>query len=390
LLVIKAADEQKNTVQAPYSVSVEVLDIDDPAEIQGNGNNTLAAADAMTSGLAIEGKISFRGDEDWYRIDVDTSTPKVLEIYLDTTGAGRVEHYLSLMRDGVIKKTHDADGSDGPTELKTSVWVPRSTTAPHTAAYLIKISDYQNDEGNDVPYTLQANINNIPAAVPNGPATSPIYFDEISERDDPNGVEVELETTSLVQATFNANTTLLDYRSGGAGITQTPNPDGTTTIAFPWIAGYTDYQGDQDWFQIPMQTLDPNNPDDDWYYDIDVRLVSDTVSEVEYVWKYYRDRNENTFLVDRQTEIDGYIGFVGDQDPNDSSIIDIDTQSLADDLWVGEPWSGMYYFAVSDFNYVKLPDSYALNPRPDDDWGFSPAYYFKITLIYHPGQSGPE
>ena len=390
LLMVKAADGQKNTVQAPYSVSVEVLDIDDPAEIQGDGNNTLAAADGLTSGVAIEGKISFRGDEDWYRIDVDTSTPKVLEIYLDTAGAGRVEHYLSLMRDGVIKKTHDADGSDGPTELKTSVWVPRSTTAPHTAAYLIKISDYQNDEGDDVPYTLQANINDIPAAVPNGPATSPIYFDEISERDDPNGVEVELETTSLVQATFNANTTLLDYRSGGAGITQTPNPDGTTTIAFPWIAGYMDYQGDQDWFQIPMQTLDPNNPDDDWYYDIDVRLVSGTASEVEYVWKYYRDRNDNNFLVDRPTESDGYIGFVGDQDPGDSSVIDIDTQSLADDLWVGEPWSGMFYFAVSDFNYVKLPDSYELNPRPDDDWGFSPAYYFKITLIYHPGQSGPE
>jgi hypothetical protein len=139
-----------------------------------------------------------------------------------------------------------------------------------------------------------------------------------------------------------------------------------------------------------MQTLDPDNPADDWYYDIDVRLVSGTVSEIEYVWKFYRDRNENNLLVDRPTESDGYIGFVGDPDPGDSSAIDIDTQLLAGDLWVGEPWRGMFYFAVSDFNYVKLPDSYELNPRPDDDWGFSPAYYFKITLIYHPGQSGPE
>jgi hypothetical protein len=390
LLMVKAADDQKNTVPAPYTVSIEVLDIDDPAEIQSDGNNTLATADGLASGASVDGKISFRGDEDWYQIDVDTSTPKVLEIFLDTTAAGRIEHYLSLMRDGVIKRTHDADGSDGPTELKTSVWVPQSTTAPHTATYLLKISDYQNDEGDDVPYTLQANVKDIPAAVPNGPATSPLYFDEISERNDPAGVEVELETTSLVQASFKANTTLLDYRNGGAGITRTANPDGTTTISLPWVAGYVDYQGDQDWFQIAMQTLDPNNPDDEWYYDVEVRLVSGAATDIEYVWKYYRDRNNNNFLVDRPTENDGYIGFVGDQEPTDNSIIDIDTQSMEDDLWVGEPWNGMFYIAVSDFNYVKLPDSYEPNPRPDDDWGFSPAYYIKITLIYHPGQLRPE
>jgi hypothetical protein len=389
LLLVKAADDQRNTVQAPYTVSVEVLDIDDPAESQGDGNNSLGTADELTSGVAIDGKVAFRGDEDWYRIDVDTSTPKVLEIFLDTAAAGRVEHYLSLMRDSVIKKVHDADGSDGPTELKTGVWVPRSTTAPHTATYLIKISDYQNDEGDDAVYTLQANIRDIPVTVPDGPAAGPTYFDEISEQEGAGGVEVELETTSLIQATFEADTTLLDYRYGAAGITRTTNPDGTTTISFPWIAGYVDYLGDQDWYQIEMRTLDPNIPDDDWYYDIDVRLVSGAATDVEYVWKYYRDSNDNNLLVDRPTENDGYIGFVGDQDPTDNGVIDIDTQSLTDDLWVGEPWNGNFYFVVSDFNYVKLPDSYDINPRPDDDWGYSQAYYFKITLVYHPGQSMP-
>ena len=390
LLVVKAAEVQKSTVQAPYTVSVEVLDIDDPPEIQGDGNNTLGTADALTSGVAADGKIAFRGDEDWYRIDVDTSTPKILEIFLETSAAGRVEHYLSLMRDGVIKKTHDADGSDGPTELKTSVWVPRSTAAPHTATYLIKISDYQNDEGDDMSYSLVANVLGIPATIPDGPATSPTYFDEISEGNGSNFVEVELETTSLVQASFKADTALLDFRNGGAGITQTANPDGTTTISFPWIAGNIDYQGDQDWFQIAMQTLDPNNPDDQWYYDVEVRLVAGAATDVEFVWKYYRDSNDNKFLVDRPTENDGYIGCVGDQDPTDNSIIDIDTQTLADDLWVGDGWSGMYYFAVSDFNYVSLPGTFEPNPRPDDDWGYNPAYYFKVTLVYHPGLARPE
>jgi hypothetical protein len=390
LLVVKAVEDLKNTLPAPYTVSVEVLDIDDPPEVQGDGNNSLGTADALTSGVAANGKIAFRGDEDWYSIAVDTSSPKILEIFLDTPTEGRVEHYLSLMRDGVIKKTHDTDGTDGPTELKTSVWVPQSTTPPHTATYLIKISDYQNDEGDDVSYSLQANVLNIPATVPDGPAVTPTYFDEISERNGSNLVEVELEMTSLVQASFNANTALLDYRNGGAGITQTPNPDGTTTVSFPWIAGYMDYQGDQDWFQIPMQTLDPNNPDDQWYYDVEVQLVSGAATDVEYVWKYYRDRNNNNFLVDRPTENDGYIGCVGDQDPIDNGVVDIDTQTLDDDLWVGDGWSGMFYFAVSDFNYVRLPGTHAPNPRPDDDWGYSPAYYFKITLVYHPGLSRPE
>ena len=390
LLVVRAAEEQKNTESAPYSISVEVLDINDPPEVQGDGNNTLGTADDLTSGVAVTGKVGFRGDEDWYRIEVDTSTPKVLEIFLDTANAGRVEHYLSLMRDGVIKKTHDTDGADGPTELKTSVWVPQSTGAPHTATYLIKISDYQNDEGDDEAYSLQANVLDIPATVPDGPAVAPTYFDEISERNGSNLVDVELETTSLVQASFRADTVLLDYRNGGGGISQTANPDGTTTITFPWIAGYIDYQGDQDWFQIPMQTLDSNNPDDQWYYDVDVQLVSGAGTDVEYVWKYYRDRNTNNLLVDRPTQNDGYIGCAGDQDPLDVGVIDIDTQSLDDDLWVGDGWAGTFYFALSDFNYVTLPGDRSPNPRPDDDWGYNPAYYFKITLVYHPGQSRPE
>jgi hypothetical protein len=139
-----------------------------------------------------------------------------------------------------------------------------------------------------------------------------------------------------------------------------------------------------------MQTLDPNNPDDLWYYDVEVRLVSGAATDVEYVWKYFRDSNDNKLLVDRPTENDGYIGCVGDQDPTDNSIIDIDTQILADDLWVGDGWSGIFYFAVSVFNYVSLPGTHEANPRPDDDWGYNPAYYFKLTLVYHPGLARPE
>jgi len=390
-LVVKAADQADRMVQAPYEVSVTVADIDDPPETATDGNDDANTADSLTSGVAVTGKVSYRGDSDWYRIEVDTSTPKILEVFMETAGASNVEHYLSLMRDGVIKTAHDPDGADGATELKTSVWVPQSATVPSSAAYLIKICDYQGNEGDDVPYTLQANVVDVPSSVPAGPATSPVYFDEIGERLDAQAVEVELEATSLVQETYPANTTLLDYRTGSGGaITQTPNPDGTTTIEFPWIAGYVDYQGDQDWFQIAMQTLDPDFPDDKWYYDIDVQLVTGADANVEVIWKYYHDPNNNKLLVDRPTDKDGYIGCVGDQDPVDNSAINIDTRAYSDDLWVGDRWKDTFYFAVSDFDYVRLPGSEAANPRPDDDWGYTAPYYFKVTMVYHPGVSEPE
>jgi hypothetical protein len=72
-------------------------------------DDTGAAAMTCDSGIrtfSAIGVIAYAGDEDWYCIDVDTSTAKILEIFLDTCAAGRVEHYLSLMRDGIIKKTH--------------------------------------------------------------------------------------------------------------------------------------------------------------------------------------------------------------------------------------------------------------------------------------------
>ena len=129
-LSVLAADEKGRIVQAPYEVSVTVADIDDPPETTDDGNDTSAAADSLTSGVPVTGKISYRGDSDWYRIEVDTSEPRILEVFMDTAAACNVEHYLALMRDGIVKTTHDDDGADGATELKTSVWVPQSATPP--------------------------------------------------------------------------------------------------------------------------------------------------------------------------------------------------------------------------------------------------------------------
>lgn len=390
-LHIQAAPGQNANQSAPYTATITVLDVDDPAETSGDGNDSVTTADALTSGNTATGKVSYRGDEDWFSIEVDLSTPKVLSVDLSTApGVGdepHVEYYLSVMRDSVLKKRFDETGEDGATHLKTSLLVPQDTG---TATYLFKVCDYQGNEGDTFDYNLLVTVNEIPAAVPAGPAAAD-YFDEISEAASGTAVEVELENTSLDQPHFQADTGRFDFSTA----TQTTNADGTTTLEFPWVAGYVDYQGDQDWFKMPLDALDSN--DDDWYYDVDVEVVQAVASgesDVEYVWKLYRDPNNNALLVDRPTATDGYVGAVGDTDPTLTTAYSVNTATMDDDLWIGDGWgAGDYYISMSDFNYVRIDNgdgSSRANSEPDDDWSNTAAYYFKVTLVYHPGVSEPE
>jgi hypothetical protein len=392
-LHIQAAPGQNANQSAPYTATVTVLDVDDPAETAGDGNDSVAAADALTSGNTATGKVSFRGDEDWFSIEVDLSTPKVLSVDLSTNpGAeeSHVEYYLSVMRDGVLKTRVDENGEDGATHLKTSLLVPQDTG---TATYLFKVCDYQGNEGDQFDYELLVTLNEIPAAVPAGPGAAD-YFDEISEGLPDGTMDVELENTAIDQPHFNPEETLFDI----ATAPKTTNPDGTTTIVFDWVAGYIDYQGDQDWFRMPLDALDPN--DDDWYYDVDVEVVqvlASGASDVEFVWKLYRDHNDNVnkyALVDRPTSHDGYVGAVGDTDPTDTTAFSVDTAALEDDLWIGDGWGADDYFiSISDFNYVRIDNgdgTSRANDEPDEDWSDTAAYYFQVTLVYHPGVSEPE
>ncbi|MDJ0782194.1 MAG: hypothetical protein QNJ22_09495 [Desulfosarcinaceae bacterium] len=391
-LRIQPSSGQHVNQSAAYTATITVVDVDDPAETAGDGNDSASTADAIADGGdTVSGKISYRGDDDWYRINVDLSTPKVLSVDLSTTpGADdpHVEYYLSVMRDEVNKKTYDANGEDGATHLKTSLLVPQDAG---TATYLIKVSDFQGNEGDTFDYTLVVAVNEIPDAgeVPAGPAAAD-YFDEKAESGAVAAVEVELENTALDQPHFQADTALFDFSRA----TQTTvDVDGhpVTTIEFPWVAGFIDYEGDQDWFRLQLDKL--NVDDDNWYYDVDVQVVASGDSEVEYVWKLYRDSNGNGLLVDRPTASDGYVGAIGDTDPVDTSAFSIDTDGLAEDLWIGDGWgAGDYYISLSDFNYVRIDNgdgSSSANPEPDADWSHSAAYYYKVTLKYHPGFSQP-
>jgi len=234
-------------------------------------------------------------------------------------------------------------------------------------------------------YRIRANVLDIPVtiAVDGGISGALSYYGEIEEQTAASASKIQLEHNSSTEKEYLVNATLLDFNS------ETPNSDITrvtdgdvTTITFPWIAGYVDFQGDQDWFKI---NLDPliGSQDTDWYYDIKVDMhVGNPGTSVEYVWKLYRDRGQNNILVDGITTTgDGFFASAGDIGTN-LQAIDISTSDSDEPFWANQDWQGAFYFSMSDFNYVAAT-------LPDDDWGHDLPYYFKVTLVYHPDVSRP-
>ena len=399
---------QHVTQSAPYTLAVEVLDIEDPAETVEKvhpttgetvlGNDTIDTADVLgpTSdpNAATIAKIGYRGDEDWYAVVIDDPTaPRILEVFLDTDGAaGLVDYGFSIMRDQVVKRLYDATGEDGGTDLRTSILV-QATQMASPLTYYVRVYDFQGDDGDgQVPYRIRVNVADIPAALPADSLVLPaeaIYYSEAAEQEDAFATVVSLEMNSLTQKSFRAETTSLDFNRADpiSGITKTVNADETVTIEFPWLAGYVDYQGDQDWFRLDLGPLvQVDTPlDTDWYYDIQVDMHVDAPgSSVEYVWKLYRDRNSNRILVDRPNDSDGFFASAGDED---TAVQPLDLSEPQSDsaraFWVGDAWEGPFYLSISDFNYVA-------SPQPDDDWGYGDVpYYVRLTLVYYPGVSYP-
>lgn len=392
-LRVEAADGQAISSAKSYQLIVAVLDVDDPAET-GTGNDSIDTATPLatssTPGSGWEtGKVAYRGDVDWYSLSTDNSQPRILEMFFETEQASLADYAVSIMRDGLIKKVYDSTGADGPTLLKTSLYLPAGSPSG-AVSYFYKVADTQGDEGDGlVPYWIRGNLFDIPAVLPvDGSITSAEYFSETIERSSTNATQARLEHNSMLQSQFQADTNLLNFNgpSPSAGISRSTQ-NGLTTISFPWIGGYIDYQGDQDWYELDLEPLyqDGVAPDTSWYYEILVEMhVGGTGSDVEYVWKFYRDANHNQILVDQANDSNGFFASDGDLDTVVQPF-DITTPATTgtDQFWVGDGWAGRFYFSVSDFNYIA-------SEQPDDDWGYQGApYYFRLTLIYHPGVSQP-
>lgn len=402
-LLVQTAGTDRVQESAAYSVDIEVIGVTDPAEA-GNGNNTESNATVITSGINTEGKIAFRSDVDWYRIQVPTDSPKILEVSLESA-VSMVEYDVQIrLNNNTLKRLYDTNGSDAATVLETSIYIDANSQA--TTDYYIKVADYQDDDGDVIPYNLLVNVVPIPADA--GVATAPgdeyrYYFSEVEERamDATRSTDLELEIWTTEQPEFKADTSFLNFRAtdlAALHITKTNNPDGTVTITFPWIAGFVDYQGDRDFYKLDLKTLNPAIPDTQWYYDVEIRLATRAATDVEYNWKFYRDHNGNGIIMDNPGADDGYKANNGDITLT-SEAIDITTPSGTETFYVGDRWTTenprdySVYIGMSDFDYVNLPTSNPNDPvtnsDPDNDWGYDAPYYFKVVLTYHPGVSYP-
>jgi hypothetical protein len=403
-LLVQSAGTDRVQESAAYSVDVEVIGVTDPAEA-GNGNNTESNATLITSGVNTEGKIAFRSDVDWYRIQVPTDSPKILEVSLESAES-MVEYDVQIrLNNNTLKRQYDTNGSDAVTKLSTSIYIDANSQT--TTDYYIRVADYQDDDGDSIPYNLLVNV--VPIAPDATVSTAPgneyrYYFSEVEERamDASRSTDLELEIWTTEQPEFKADTSLLNFRVSDLAalhITKTNNPDGTVTITFPWIAGFVDYQGDRDFFKLDLKTLDPAVPDTQWYYDVEIRLATRVATDVEYNWKFYRDHNGNGIIMDNPGADDGYKANNGDITLS-SEPIDITTPSGTETFYVGDRWTTenprdySVYIGMSDFDYRNLPTSNpndpVVNPDPDNDWGYDAPYYFKVVLTYHPGVSYPQ
>jgi hypothetical protein len=384
------ANSKRLTQRTTYQLQLQLADLNDDAEL--TDDNTANSAILLDPQTPQSGLVSYHSDVDWYEMAVDTTLPRILAVEL-TSDASIVDYQLSIWRgDQLVKKITDLDGSDGPTHLKTSILVPADSQG--AATYHFKVCDAQNNEGSSQLYSITTDVSAVAAAP--GPIAETggqtlRYYSEIDEEPDATG-EVELEIFSTLQPHFPVNTTWLDFRNDAAdGIAKSTEADGTTRITFPWICGYTDYQGDRDFFEIDLGKLG-GGAETSWYYDVTVRLVVPEGSDVEYVWKLYRDSNRNGIVMDDPTSPDGYKACAGDTTPQSLEAIDMITPDGDETFWIGSDWGedATFYLGISDFNYLRIPDTGENNLLADNDWGYDVPYYFTITLTYHPGRGFPD
>lgn len=404
-LMVEAAPTVLLTQAASYQVSVGETDFVDTAE--QNDDNTESTAITLTPGTDQEGRVSYNSDVDWYTLTVDSGLPRILSVELSSESS--VVDYQLVVAPGSgavpIRKRMDFNGSDGPTHLKTSLYVTETTH------FYFRVGDVQNDEGSSVPYTIVAYVDDIPASgsVAPMPTGTTRYYSEADEQAGlgSNYADVEVEVLANIQPTFKANLDWLNFHANplptGVAI-DTDAGTGVSTVTFPWIAGYIDYQGDYDLFRIDFGKLGAGT-ETEWYYDVEVRLVvPNPGSHVEYVWKLYRDSNRNGIVMDNPTADDGYKACAGDDTPTDpispasgaASPLDITTPSGSETFWIGNEWGAdsAFYLGISDFYYQRYPgegdrSTLPVIPWPDEDWGYDTPYYIQMTLTYHPGASWP-
>lgn len=397
----------------PYQLRVQVVEVNDENE---NGDEVTVLDPA---GQTVTGKISTLADVDKFRINVDnTAQPKVLELHFDTTETSMVDYslYVQFPDEDLPYVITDTNGSqngvDEGDHFKTSYYMPAGAATP--TAVNIDVRDHQNNDGSDVEYTLTVDVLDIPTGslptVSGIVTTTPVYNSEPAERADATARRVTMvEYDSEGQPEFNANTTLLRVDA----------LNGSNQWKSDWIAGFVDYDGDRDLYQLILDDITQAvDAPEQWYFDIQVQFYA-AGSSVEYGWSLFRDRQPNDVLLERtfwgdisgevyeyDTDAEGIIACWSDMEITQENQNVTIPRAEDGDFWIGYGWSdSRYYFSIQDFNraieervYNNTLERYDAIPNqvPDNDWGNTnsspavPPYYFQVTVTFHPGCATPN
>jgi hypothetical protein len=408
-VMIKPVYADQMLMAMPYQLGIKLRDHNDP--------NDSEDPITLTSGVPVTGKISRLGDKDDYEIDVNAATsPKILEVFFSAPfdEAAQVSYAVTVEWAGQTRVIRDTNGVSQGVECKSSFYIPAAETVN------IHVSDDQNNDGDNVEYTLLAREVEIPAELsgvaPPSAVSSPAYHYEILENTDGSAPDITvIEYDKEIHPSYKADTTTL--RVGSSGWTSSQEDEHTS----PWIAGYVDYDGDRDLFELNFDDITQGV--DTWYCDIKIQMVA-LGGPVEYSWTLFRDAAPaNDVLVERMylenTDEDvfeyfpeggGIVASWADTEITAENIdvtipddLPDDTEHSPDDelynlyklFWIGKDSQGCkFYLSINDFNIAILnPETREPNQTPDNDWGYAPTvgpYYFQVTVTYHDDRGCPE
>ena len=426
------ADDDSYVSSAPYTASVSAIEVDDAGDVVSNDSQQ-SATELVSGADWTMAKIAYRTDNDWYSISVENNgKPQILEVYLETedsVNGGAVEYSLAIVGSQVVRTLEDMVGADGPTVLKSSIMVA-ANTADTESVYFFRVRDFQDDDSDSQSgYRIKARSFDIPSdflTTVDQPAGA-VYHDEKAELADDSALnEIALKVEDVNNTWVNEqgeteeiinferkyitdpSTLVFDGADKNPAFVRVDSEDGlTSTFTSPWIGGYIDYQGDQDWFKLNLQALeatayqldDEGNPvldeddnpvfvdqDSNWYYDLKVEMLS-AGSSVEYVWKLYYDTSKNGYgsVTDfSSTTGDGVAASNGDTS-KEIEAVNLVTGGSSGEFWRNEQLKGTYYLKVAEYNLINSAKDYI--QYDDYDWSYDEPYYVRLTLTYHSGES---
>ncbi len=408
--VYSESDNGDVVTQAPYSAMVNTQTVSDTGE--SAGNDAIDNAYVLTAGESVSAKIAYRGDVDWYSLTLPADATRIVEVFLQSENrqsGGDVDYSLAIFDSQVRQILDDELGGDGPTTLKTSFIMPqRQDGENNTLSFRVK-DILDNDADALSGYTLQVNVVDIPSALNgDGEFATAYYHNEASEyalkqqRDEDLVVLEDSDPNFDRRFADDRATFVFDGDNANPNFTLTTSDDGQTKVfTSPWVGGYVDYQGDQDFFKFHLAALTPTAqamdeegnplvdeqgqpvlvaPDSTWYYDVKIELVA-AATDVEYAWKIHKDLDSNK-KIKNESQL-----WSSNADRTYSAEAIHLVSGAQGEIWGNQKaYAGDYYFKVGDYNMAGN----GMNLYQDYDWGYAAPYYFRLVFTYHANKERAE